>query len=351
MSVSLPALRGDDPLGFLAAVGLMALSEQGEIPSIRFAWEGGTAPIAAVEGVSGVEELGHALTDTFQRLEASGGVIPGVRNDFPERKDGASGSDPMRMPPTKLAGWYEVAQHDPLLGRWLVAIAGQATTKDKGDVELTPFYAPTGQMSLRTSIFEKTMAAVRDVEGPADALTAWRRTHYDGANFDGRAKRDAGVTTTGKSDNQGAPSPTWLAAMGMRLFAMTDDGRRVRTVGWQRIRMYEGFTFRSLVWPVWAPMLDAAAVRTLLAHPALELAVAEDGTPRVLPRNEPTLRALGVTVVFGSSRRTTRRGDGPLGPARAVWVATSESPVASGQLSASAGRSWSGRPRTVTERK
>lgn len=326
MTVVIPGLRADDPLGFLAAVGLVSLSEQGELPPLRLGWELGGAPSAVVGGVADVDGLAHHMRTTLDRLDQESAVIPGVPADFPPRKEGTGGGDPMRMERERLReSVYERAHRDwrsgaPWFGRWTIALTASATIKDskRGDVELTPFYAPTGQMSLRVSIFEKTMGAVHAVDGPSDALKTWRRTGYDGANFDDRAKRDAGVTTSGKADNQGAPSPTWLAAMGMRFFAMTDDGNQVRTVGWQRVRMYEGFTYRSLVWPAWTPLLGPAALRTLLAHPALQLTV-DDGQPKLPIRNQTQLHGLGVTAVFGASRRTLQQGDGPLGPARPVW--------------------------------
>jgi hypothetical protein len=206
--------------------------------------------------------------------------------------------------------------------RWLVALTAQTATKgtERGDVELTPFYAPTGRMTMRTSIFEKTMDAVEAIDGPGDALTGWRRVSYDGANFDERAKRDAGVTTSGEPANRGAPSPTWLAAMAMRFFPIADDGKRIRTVGWQPVRLYPGYTRRSLVWPIWRTSLDAVAVRTLLAHPALRLEVASGKDP--VPARPHELAAAGVTHLFGSSRRTLQQGDGPLGPARLIWSAS-----------------------------
>ena len=331
MTVLLPGLRADDPLGFLAAIGLVALSEQEELPPLRLGWEDGGAPAARVDGIGSIDELGRDLRETFERLETAGTLIPALPIEFPPRKVGAKGGDPMRMSPDELCARVHVPAHEawqagePWFGRWALAIAALATGKERRgytEVELTPFYAPSGQMTVRGSIFEKTIQAVREVEGPADALAAWRRTSYDGANFDDRAKRDAGVTTTGESDNQGAPSPTWLAAMGMRFFPLTDNGRRVRAVGWQRVRMYEGFTYRSFVWPAWRPRLDPPAVRTLLGHPALQLTLSTgNGTPRLSPQRQEALAALGVTAVFGSSRRTLQQGDGPLGPARPVWRA------------------------------
>lgn len=322
----LPGLRGDDPLGFLAAVGLLSLSEQRELPELRLGWQGGRAPVATIEGaVRSLEELGRELRAVFDRLRERDAVIPGVPSDLPRKKVGTK--DPMRMSRTEMrelfmkadAVWLE--ERNPWMARWLIALAAQAASKatERADVELTPFYAPTGQMAMRTSIFEKTMAAVEMIGGPGDALTGWRRAPYDGANFDERAKRDAGVTTSGEPDNRGAPSATWLAAMGMRFFPMTDDGRGTATVGWQRVRLYPGYTTRSLVWPIWQPPLDPAAVRALLAHPALRLEVAPGKDP--VPARPDELAAAGVTHLFGSSRRTLQQGDGPLGPARLIWSA------------------------------
>lgn len=325
MTITAPGLRGNDALGFLAAIGLLSLAEQGEIPALRLAWDVRSGYQAVVDGpYRSAGELGDHLRAAFERIRDSGRVLPGVDPDFPQRKEG-SGSDPMRMPPEQMARFYQQAergwleQGDPWMARWLVALAAQCAVKDdkRRDVELTPFYAPSGQMSLRTSIFEKTMEAVDAVGGPADALTQWRRTAYDGANFDERAKRDAGVTTSGKANNQGAPSPTWLAAMGMRFFVLADGGQSVSTVGWQRVSLYEGYTSRSLVWPLWEPPLDPPAVRVVLAHPALRLE--RSGDRRFRPSDPRALEGLGVARVFGASRRTLSQGDGPLGAAVQIW--------------------------------
>lgn len=322
-TISIPALRGDDPLGFLAALGLLALSEQGELPPLRLGWVGRSAPIASVDAsVPDVEALSLSLTDAFARIRQRGEVVPGLGPDFPLPPAGST-TDPMRMSREDMARWYAVADErwrlgEPWFARWLIALAAQTAVsdEDRGDVVLTPFYAPTGRMTMRVSIFDKTVEAVEVVGGPGDAVRRWRRARYDGANFDDRAKRDAGVTTWGKADNQGAPSATWLAAMAIRLFTIVDKGLTARAVGWQPVRMYPGFTARSLVWPIWSKPLDAAAIRVLLSHDALRLAGV--GT-EVAPADPPMLEALGVGAVFGTSRRTLSQGDGPLGPARRLW--------------------------------
>lgn len=327
MKTAVAALRGDDALGFLAAIGLAVLADCGELPPLSLGWDGIASPVATLSGdFDSLEELGEHLRTAFVNLQDQDAALPGVTTEFPVPVEAGKTTDPMRMPPEELAQWYQRAddlwrQGDRWLAQWLIAVAGQSALKDpkRRDVELTPFYAPTGRMTLRGSIFDKTMGAVATVGGPVDAFGIWRRSSYDGANFDDRAKRNAAVTTSGEPDNQGAPSPTWLAAMAMRFFPMVDDGRSTRTVGWQRFRMYPGYTYRSLVWPTWKPDLNPAAVRTLLAHPALQLG----GTPREpLVTTGSVLGPMGVSAIFGASRRTLKQGDGPLGPARRLWQAS-----------------------------
>lgn len=319
--IALPGLRGDDPLGFLAAVGLIALSEQELLPPLRLRWTEGASPAAVVEGGWGtLGELEAALDSAFRMWTAAEGVLPGADPTLPLAKQG-TGSDPMRMAPQEMArlfadaGAREHEAADPWTARWLLALAAQTATKEKGDVVLTPFYAPTGQMALRSSLFELVADGVRKVGGPADALTAWVRTSaFKGANFDERALRDAATSSNGQPANLGAPSPTWLAVMGIRMFPVVERAGRARTVGWQAVRM-RGYS-RSLVWPVWTTPLDAPAVRVLLAASALEVAVRQD---RLRLAGAGALPALGVTAVFLSRRRTLSQGDGPLGPAQLVW--------------------------------
>lgn len=320
MTIELPALNGNDSLGFLAALGLVALSEQGEIGRLRLGWRGRAAPIAIVEGPSSIESLAQELKDAFVRLRATGGVVPGSPTDFPIAGVG-SGPDPMRMSQAEMHRFYCLAEEAGKRWRdyWLIALAGQVTVKDekRGDIVLTRFYAPTGQMKLRNSLFNRTMDAVERVRGPGDALAGWRRTTYDGANFDERAIRDAAVTTNGEPENLGAPSPTWLATMAFPFFPIVDDGFRVAVPCWHEVSLYPGFTRRSLIWPVWTPLLDGHAIRVLLCHEGI--AVVESERHVVAPEKPRLLDALGVVGLFGASRRTLTQGDGPLGPTVRLW--------------------------------
>lgn len=325
-----PALRGNDSLGFLAALGVLGLAEQGCIDPIRLRWEGGLVPLAVFESdtYAGAADLAKALREVVLELDQTAGAIPGLPIDFPYRQrrseDHASGADPMRMSREAVRGTYldaakEWGQGKRWFGRWLIALLALGTVDGKDAVRLTPFNAPFGQMKFRDSYFDQARREIvrRAAEGlPGDALVSWTRVEdYTGANLDERAIRDAVISSRGKPNNAGAPSPTWLALMGVRFFPMADDGR-LMTVAWQDLQLYSDATRRSLLWATWRQPLDASAVRTLVAHPDLRLLA---GDRHFRPVNPLHLEGLGVTAIYGASRRTRTQGDGPLGPAVRLW--------------------------------
>ncbi len=330
--IHVPALRGDDSLGFLASVGVLALSHLGSIPEVRLGWSDQNTASAVFESdeLHDVDELGSAISDAFNELLADGAVLPKLPVELPLKKLGTAGGDPNRMTQAEAYELYSNAgvalleEGDPWFGHWIASLYGQVIT-DKGRIKLLPLYGPFGQMSLRTSLYEKTMNAVEEVGGPQDALTGWLRTSvsegYDGANLDLRAKRDTSVSTRGKAENQGAPSPTWLATMSPILMPIAEGSRRWGAVGWQAVRLRRDLTRRSLIWPIWSAPLDGYAIQALLSHEALRVFGIDDKA-KVGKRPKATgskLKGLGVRAVYGSSRATLSQGDGPLGAARLLW--------------------------------
>jgi hypothetical protein len=324
----LPALRGNDPLGFLAAVGLVAVAEQmpDELGPIRLGWSGVRTPTAVVEtNCRNVDDLGKRLSSAFDRVRRDGEALPCVDPAFPPKGE-STGGDPMRMDQeTAMAlrrqAFEEWITGRPWLSRWVAALLAPAARHRDGYCELTKFAAIAGQMRLRRN-FDNAIKATSKIGGPKDALGSWRRVEgFQGANLDARAVRTAEFRTDGQPSKYGAPSPTWLALVGTRLFPITDDGRRARTTAWLDIRLYAGFTHRSLIWPTWESVLDAAAVRVLLTTETLNAAIGSRTELEArLRANASVLRGLGVTAVFGSCRRTADKGDGPLGPAATLWI-------------------------------
>src|SRR5690606_15105961 len=95
-TIPAPALRGDDPLGFLASVGITALSFVQAIPPVRLGWSDGFAPHAvftsnAIDGVAG---LAKELRGAADAITTAGAVLPGAPPDIPLVKTGTKGGDP-----------------------------------------------------------------------------------------------------------------------------------------------------------------------------------------------------------------------------------------------------------------
>lgn len=330
--IEAPALRGNDPVGFLAAVGVVSLAEAKAIAPVELAWRGGRVRHAVfrTDAYASVEELAGALKEVARSLVNDGAAIPGVPRHFPYASrhplDTKTGADPMRMSREAARATYLEAasawqQGKRWFARWVVALLAPGTTDDGtpgGRVRLTPFNAPFGQMKFRDSYFDQACVRVAKEENmPADAFVGWARVdHFTGANLDARALLDGVLSTNGKPANTGAPSATWLAMMALRMFPLADDGR-LRCTGWQEVRLSREATRRSLIWPLWRPFFDGAAIRTLISHPALELERTRGG--RWVPRGRLRLAGLGVSAVYGSSRRTRSQGDGPLGPGVLLW--------------------------------
>jgi hypothetical protein len=374
-----PALRGNDPLGFLAALGVLALAEQGEIQPVRLRWEGGTAPHAVFvsDAYHGTRDLADALREVARRLLNADAAIPGCPPEFPYAEphpiDAAKAQaikaagakptegDPMRMSLQAARATYEDAARaeledgNPWFARWLQAIVALGALDREGTearICLTQFNAASGRMKFRDSIFDQACRHVAMTDGmPEDAFTGWIRVDwqwkrsssnkrgsadvstgwkqdptngYTGAKLDSRAIRGSETSTAGEPRNAGAPSPTWLAAMAFRMFPLTDDGGSIRTAGWQqpyRPKQEPAWPRGAFVWPVWRLPLGPEAVRVVLNHPSLSLVVDHGQKNRLRLAGESYLRALGVYRVFASPRLTEKRGDGPLGPAVLLWPA------------------------------
>lgn len=359
---SLPALRSNDGVGVLGALGVMEIATMALGLDLCLGWEGvGGSAVVSCDDVGSAVDLAGRLAAVARSVDAVGGVVAGAPSDLVEAKVG-SGVDPMKLPPDAVRNRLLLAQAEELAGgtraRWLSSLVNQlavhrdAKTKYES-CRFTPLYQGTGQQSLRQLYADALRACVDQPDELERALLRWRRvTGYDGANLDHRAKRDA-VAGAGKNvGNIGSPGVTWLALHAAPFFGLSGDGRSGEAVGWGREgssgwRREGSTTFR---WPVWRQLLDHAGVGTLLSHPDLRLDLGTSGnsgadrTRGRLPSHADARRsggrhgeeadqrrrrvvldgglvALGVVGVLDAERESLGKSLGPLGPARVVWPA------------------------------
>lgn len=328
-AVDLPALRSDDPVGFLAALGVVELCTADLAMTVRLSWTGPAGNAVLDCDASDLVELADRLSGMPRRWKESNLLIPVDDPAFipaplstverRQRRAAAASSaeplDPMRMLPEQARTCFASERERELLGlldgaRWLAGLVNQLALEANGDrCELTPLYARTGQQNLHQLYRDYRDKVVTQPMLIRSALCAWERVRGDsGANLDARAIRDGAAMGDGKADNAAVPGAIWLALMSAPFFPHVGNGGPSEAVGWRTARRVG--RPRQLMWPVWQQPLDRAAIEVLLGHPEVARC---DG------RASDALRALGVVAVWTATRTPLANSDGPLQGARVVW--------------------------------
>jgi hypothetical protein len=311
-TLHLPALDGRDPLGFLASLGLLrVLAQDGADVQLSFSEQTATAVLQGPYGSA--DEVAAELQNVVVRNPDS--VIPGIPAGFPRTKVGTKGSDPMRVGRDEYRRHVETVRQSvgQVALRWQAAIATDLACDKEGKVVLTPFFAPSGQQTVR-SFFEKPLTLIRrEPERLLEALIAWRRVPgVTGEYLDHRVLRSKADHPRGESAEIGVPGATWLAIMAMPLLRLTGDGASARSTLWRRLPGRQAV----MVWPVWRPPLDVSAVVTLIEHPDVTIDVV-DGQ---YVTDSTAWSALGVFAVAAATRRPVegRKSAGVLTPVTVV---------------------------------
>lgn len=328
--LSLPALRGDDPLGFMATLGLIeVLRSEVAIPeeNLALAWDalGNVALLASPFGT--VEELVDAVHGAAVRMHADGRLFAAPTRDLipptlseAERRAVCARTgvmppyDSIRMLRRDWASRLrDLREHGSLADlRWACALVDQcATFPGEETAHVTPLYAPMSRQRMRQVYEWKLRLVAANRAFLHEACVQWRRTTQDaGANIDRRAQRDFAVTTNGDSANAAVTGAEWLALQAVPWFRL--GGVHNRPFAWAWDSVGARGRPRALVWPVWRHPLDPQAIETLLSHPLIRRAGSESD-------QGAALRRLGVVAVLRSERTPLTNSDGPLGAPRVIW--------------------------------
>lgn len=293
--VLLPALDGRQPLGFLAALGVLRLLTEHTEADVKLRFDEESAAAVVTGPYGDVDAVAAALTG----IATSGdGLIPGLDPSFPLTRSG-SGGDPMRLARAKYrAHWLADGEERR---RWWATLLTDLAVDDKDRVALTPYTAPSGRMILRTFV-EKPVTAVREnPETIREALTNWRRVEgFTGEYFDHQVLRSSADDILGRQGKErGVPGATWLAIMALPLLRVTALQNTVKATLWHRM---PGRRDPVMIWPLWRQPLDPWAVQALVEHPALR----PDVTDRRLLVSRRNLEPLGVFLVCGAERQRIR---------------------------------------------
>lgn len=327
--LKLPALRANDSLGVLSALGLLEVCTSGLRVQARLGWSGPAGVAVVAVPHTSVAELAEALAEYAASLSLAGRLTPA---DDPalitpplgtmarKQLEDAGALDPMRMTADGAVRRFESLQREEIDGSgsvdasWLTAMVGQLSLakRDAPERRLTPLYSPSGQMTMH-QLFRDSLADVTRRPAALDeALEGWRRVAGAGANLDSRALVDAADAAGGKPANRHVPGATWLALQSAPWFTQVGDGVTGEACCWSYPR--GGARLR---YPVWTPLLTPAAVSVVLSHPAVRWQPAA-GESRARTAVEQR-RALGVCALYEARRRALSKSAGPLQPPELLW--------------------------------
>lgn len=295
-AIELPALDGRNPLGFLAALGLMrALATEGVEP-LHLSFSRHRAAACLHSPLTSAEEIADTLHGAISRSPDA--AIPGLDPRFP--LPAGRGSDPMRRARNEYPGLIEeVGVIDERAATdWLPNLLTDLAVDSQGRADLTPFCAPSGKQNLRT-FFDKPLSAVRsDPSRLREALTRWRRVEgFTGEYLDHHAINSATDDPGGQAGaERGVPGATWLATMALPLLRITGDGERITATLWHRAGRRQ-----VMIWPLWHHPLDLPAIQVIIEHPVL---IPVDPKPTV---RSGQWEALGIFAVYGAERQQIHR--------------------------------------------
>ena len=263
--LSLPALDGHTPLGFLAGLGVLRLVTEFTNHRPRLAWSRNDGSAVQHDAHRDLDDLVDDLAEIVRGIPPRG-VLPGLSADFPPPGEAPDKLRLRREDFTPYAA--HVSETDGTAGeRWLAALVTDLSVDDKQRADIGLFAAPSGKQSMRTML-EKPLALVR--ANPAllrEALVAWRRhPGVSGEYLDHRVLFDAVDASDGRPAERGVPGATWLALMSYPLMRTTAAGSEPITTAWQDFGRPAG---RRMVYPLWSDPLDVAAAAAVLTHPVL----------------------------------------------------------------------------------
>jgi hypothetical protein len=290
--LTLPALDGRTPLGFLAALGVLRLVTDHTGHPARLAWSRQNCAAVLHHAQPDIDALIADLTAVTDSIPEHG-VLPRTSADFPPPGEAPDNLRLTRPAFTEYAHRVTSADDGPAVERWLGALVTDLSVDDKERVDISPYAAPSGKQSTRTML-EKPLAQVR--KHPSllrEALIAWRRyPGISGEYLDHRVLFDAVDAPDGKPAERGVPGATWLALMAYPLLRTTAASGEPMSTCWQNLGRRSG---RRMIYPLWSSPLDTAAVQAVLSHPVLA-----NAEPGVAP---PDAAPLSVFWIAHAARR------------------------------------------------
>ena len=309
--IPLPALRADNPIGFLAALGtLRILDDRRPEWKPRLGWidRGGWMPILAVTETDSLDEIASALASKLsERAKAP---------EFNWADVIATAPETFHIVTRAALDVASVSNRESV--DFLAGFAAEGALSNKGYLKPTALCMTSGQMKflkeIRAIISTLASAPKREEIPVADRINValagpW---HYaDDQHSLGWDPTNEPVHALGAYDPSGEGKQTsvreviYLALEALALFPVFARFGKLLTTGFHHDERRQAWFH----WPVWKPALSLRTVRSLLQ-------LSELATPA---EHMESLRRRGVRSVYRARRSEFGKGYGIFRPAAVVF--------------------------------
>lgn len=305
----LGGLRGNNPLGYLAALGTLVVVSRFH-SAARLGWCKGLVPHAYLSGVTEHEVVAAVLRDAKDCLASA--VLA-----WPRDKPHAD----LKVPAEELSRWAQAAAREE---RWVsdlwCGLLAEGALDNNGMSKPTHLHFTAGQQRFLTMARELGIAL--DEERIREAgFGPWR---YDSVlpslSLDARGERIYALRgrDPAKEVRLGVPGADWLAFRGLAMFPT----RRAASGKLETTACDPAWKASAFRWPVWERGTSAEVTRALVADSDLvgsrtqRAGTRHRRVPTVLDSSALTLRERGVFRVYEARiSRSDQGGYGSFSPA------------------------------------
>jgi len=302
--IRLTGLTGSNPLGALAAFGLLRVcSEIPEVADVRLLWK--------------MEDDWVAVLRTGDEIDKDKLVMCLSNRQKALSFDVFNWNDDIREIPadyrSRLVGHLvHASRGDRLEADYFVAFGSEmATDGSKGLVKPTAFHMTSGQQkflkiakSIGESLLDNAEDAINEaLFGPWQYTDRCHSLGWDPATERMHALRHKAPTSESPYSVKAA---VWLALESLPMFPTAPSGKRLKTTGFLTKSRETVFS-----WPIWKPPIGLDTLRTLLA------------TSEIARENEDweALGRRGVAAIYQSERSKFGKGYAIFKPATLLWIA------------------------------
>ncbi len=308
--ILLTGLDGKNPLGFMAALGVVQVlaehRKDGE-PEARLAWRSRVTYLPSV--LDGPE--GETLVEILLKDLKSFGNEPATKLRYPkESKKGTSEAWDLKPPRDVFRAYLqELVSRAEYRRRRSVDIAAAFATDvavDRADRKTKPTAL---HFTAGNQEFLKTFNEVAEQVGEEDLREAlfgpWVRTRETKQfGWDNSGTRDYALRADDPSSTnakkRSVPGADWLAFRGLSMLRVAPIGDRIATTG-----CHGEWKTGAFRWPIWTAPVPRSVILSLLASPEL------------FELDPVAQRERGIAVVLEAGiRRSEQGGYGSFGPAR-----------------------------------